>query len=53
MKKTDPALVSWNNLPKEKKYKIYQMVAIWPEILANANFKIERLKFLCDCETKI
>jgi hypothetical protein len=49
-KKTDPALVSWHSLPKKKKDKVYQMVAIWPEILANANFKIERLKFLCDCE---
>jgi hypothetical protein len=52
-KKTDPTLVSWNSLPKDNKYKIYQMVTIWPEILANANFKIERLKFLCDCETEI
>jgi len=49
--KTDPALVNWNSLPKENKYRIYQMVAIWPKILANANFKIERLKFLYDHET--
>ena len=46
--KTDCALVNWNSLPKENKYKVYQMVSIWPEILANANFKIERLEFLCD-----
>jgi len=51
--KTDPTLVNWNSLPDENKYKVYQMVTIWPEILANANFKIERLKFLCDCETRI
>jgi len=51
--KTDPALVKWNNLSKEKKYKVYQMVTIWPEILANANFKIERLKFLSDYEITI
>lgn len=51
--KTDPALVNWNSLPKENKYNLYQMVTIWPEILANANFKIERLKFLIDCETAI
>ena len=51
--KTNPALVNWRSLPKEKKSMVYQMVGIWPEILANANFKIERLKFLCDCETKI
>jgi hypothetical protein len=52
-KKTDPTLVNWNSLPKENQYKIYQMVTIWPEILANANFKMERLKFLCDCETEM
>ncbi|WP_378954797.1 RyR domain-containing protein [Pelosinus sp. sgz500959] len=53
MQKTNPTLVNWRILPKEKKNMVYQMVTIWPEILANANFKIERLKFLCDCETKI
>ena len=46
--KTDCALVNWNSLSKENKYKIYQMVSIWPEILAHANFKIDRLKFVCD-----
>ena len=46
--KTDCALINWNSLPKENKYKVYQMVRIWPEILANANFKIERLEFMCD-----
>ncbi|MBP2641944.1 MAG: hypothetical protein H6Q66_2895 [Firmicutes bacterium] len=50
MAKTDPALVNWNSLPRGNKYRIYQIVAIWPEILANANFKIERLKFLSDKE---
>ena len=49
--KTDCALVNWSSLPKENKYKVFQMVSIWPEILANANFKIERLEFLCDYET--
>lgn len=53
IKRTNPTLVKWENLPEEKKNMVYQMVTIWPEILANANFKIERLKFLCDCETKI
>lgn len=51
--KTNPALVKWKHLTEDKKTKVYQMVKIWPEILAKANFKIERLKFLCDCETKI
>jgi hypothetical protein len=49
--KTDPALVNWNSLPKENKKSLYQMVTVWPEILAQSNFKIERLKFLNDCET--
>lgn len=43
-KKTDPGLVYWDNLPQEKKDKVYQMVKIWPEILAKSNFKLERLK---------
>lgn len=49
--KTDPALVNWNALPQSNKYRVYQMVTIWPEILANANFKIERSKFLSDNQT--
>lgn len=44
-KKTDPALVHWDNLPDEKKNKVYQMIKIWPEILSKSNFKLERLKF--------
>ncbi|MBU3146333.1 RyR domain-containing protein [Clostridium sp. CF012] len=52
-KKTNPALVPWNKLPKDKKNKVYQMVKIWPEILAKSNFKIEPLKTLCHCETKL
>jgi hypothetical protein len=52
-KKTDPALVPWEKLPEEKKNKVYQMVKIWPEILAKSNFKIEQLKSLCHCETKL
>lgn len=51
--RTNPSLVNWVSLPKDKKALVYQMVSIWPEILVNANFKIERLKFLCNCETKI
>ena len=48
--RSDPALVNWNGLPQGNKYRVLQMVAIWPEILANANFKIERSKFVCDNE---
>ncbi|AKL95900.1 ATpase PilT family [Clostridium aceticum] len=49
-KKTEPALVSWDVLPEEKKMKLYQIVKIWPEILANANFAIEQLTFSRNCE---
>ena len=52
-KKIDPALVAWDNLSNDKKDKIYEMVRFWPEILAKLNFKIERLKFMCYCETKL
>ncbi|MDU1007182.1 RyR domain-containing protein [Clostridium butyricum] len=52
-KKIDPELVAWNNLTNNKKNKIYEMVKAWPEILAKSNFKIERLKFMCYCETKL
>ncbi len=49
--KIDPYLVPWNSLADDKRHKVYQMVKIWPEILAKAHFSIERLKFLCPCET--
>ena len=52
-KKTDPVLVTWDNLSSDKKNRVYEMVKAWPEILAKSNFKIERLKFLCYCETKL
>ena len=52
-KKIDPELVAWNNLTNDKKNKIYEMVKAWPEILAKSNFKIERLKFMCYCETEL
>lgn len=51
MKKTDPAIVTWDNLSNDKKNMIYEMVKVWPQILAKSNFRIERLKFLCHCET--
>ncbi|EHI96843.1 hypothetical protein CDLVIII_0103 [Clostridium sp. DL-VIII] len=48
-----PDLVNWSSLSQEKKNKAYEMVKCWPEILAKSNFKIERLKYLCYCETKL
>lgn len=51
IKKTDPAIVTWDNLSGDKKNMVYEMVKVWPQILAKSNFRIERLKFLCHCET--
>ena len=51
--KTDPSLVSWEKLPKEKKEKVYQMINVWPEILSKSNFKLDRLKTLCYCENSL
>jgi hypothetical protein len=51
--KTDPTIVHWDKLLDENKKNIYQMVKIWPEVLAESNFKIERLSYLCECETKL
>lgn len=50
-KKTHPLLVPWDSLPSYTKRGIVNNVETWPEILAKANLKIERLRFLCYCET--
>jgi len=52
-KKTDPTFVHWDKMSEKQKKKVYQMVKIWPEILAKSNFKIERLNYLCECESKL
>jgi hypothetical protein len=52
-KKVDSNLDCWDKLSLENKNKAYEMVKSWPEILAKSNFKIERLKYLCYCETKL
>ena len=51
-RKKHPSLVSWDKLPHDYKSKIIENIKSWPEILANSNFKIERLKSLCNCETE-
>lgn len=51
--KTTPYLVPWDELPAEYANKIIQNVRLWPEVLANQNFTIERLKFLCHCEANM
>lgn len=48
--KTHPSLVAWEMLPEDRKKRVIETVKFWPEILADANFKIERLKSLCYCE---
>lgn len=52
-KKTYPFLVLWDKLPYGYKSNIIENIKSWPEILANSNFEIERLKFLCNCETQL
>lgn len=52
-KKTHPLLVTWDNLPSYSKNNIIENVKSWPEILANSYFSIERLKYLCYCETHL
>jgi len=51
--KRDPNLVCWEKLSEEKKNEAYEMVKVWPEILAKSNFKLDKLKFLCNCEAKL
>lgn len=41
--KTDPKMVSWENLDEEWKKQISGMVEKWPAILAAAHFKVEYL----------
>jgi hypothetical protein len=50
-KKTHPSLVPWDSLPIENKDMLIEKIKAWPNMLADSNFKIERLKFLCYCET--
>jgi hypothetical protein len=47
-----PTLVSWRKLTPEFRDSIKENIKIWPEILANSNFKIARLQYLCKCEAK-
>lgn len=53
VKKTLPSLVSWKKLSEEFRDNIKENIKTWPEILANSNFKIERLKYLCKCEAQL
>jgi hypothetical protein len=51
-RKTHPSLVPWGSLSLEEKNNIISYIKAWPEILANSSFKIERLKYLCYCESQ-
>lgn len=50
-KKTHNALMPYYNLPDEIKESFLKDIKSWPQILANSYLKIERLKYLCYCET--
>lgn len=49
--KTHPSLVSWENLSSTEKAKLINEMKDWPKILANSNFNIVKLKYLCYCES--
>jgi hypothetical protein len=51
--KTHPYLVSWEVLREEGKQELMERVKEWPEILARAHFQLERMKFLCYCESQL
>ena len=51
--KTHPYLVSWEALAEASKQELMERVKAWPEILSRSYFKIERLKFLCYCESQL
>ena len=51
-KKTDPMLVSWDSLDEIYQNHIIESIKAWPEILAKANFKIEKLNFMCYCDAQ-
>jgi hypothetical protein len=53
LKKTDPSLVPWESLSRDAQNQIIANIRPWSEILADSNFKIERLKFLCYCEVNM
>ena len=52
-KRTDQPQVPWDNLSSDSRNTIIESIKTWPEILAESHFKIERLKFLCHCETQL
>ncbi len=52
-KKKDPMLVPWSSLDKNYQNHIIESIKAWPEILAKANFKIEKLKFMCYCDEQM
>lgn len=51
--KTHPYLVTWESLSEASRLKLMERVKAWPEILARSNFMLERLKFLCYCESQL
>ena len=51
-KKIDPMLVSWDSLDEIYQNHIIESIKAWPEILAKANFKIEKLNFMCYCDAQ-
>lgn len=46
-----PSITSWNNLSQEIKDTIIKYIKLWPEALVNSKLKIEKLNYLCYCES--
>ena len=51
--KNNPSLVTWETLDPVTRAELIESIKVWPEILAESHFKLERLKFLCFCETQM
>ena len=52
-KKTDPLLVAWDHLNETYQKHIIESIRAWPEILARAHFKVEKLQFMCYCDAQL
>lgn len=50
--KLDPSLVSWNKLSENIKNKMIEYINLWTEILVESNLKVEKLNYLCYCDSQ-
>lgn len=50
--KLHPAITNWDNLHPNTKDAIINYVKSWPTALINSKFQIEKLNYLCYCESR-